>query len=115
VADPRPYLWSAAVATAPLQIAHGTQTKVLEAVAAGLPPVVTPCVAEGLPPEVLQACRVAAGPAAFAEEVSALLARSPAERRQLAERAELDRFSWDCCLAPLADLLQAAALSGSQR
>ena len=56
VPDVRPYLWRAAVAAAPLQIARGIQNKVLEAVAAGLPCVVTPQVAEGLPREVVPAC-----------------------------------------------------------
>ena len=41
VPDVRPYLWSAAVGIAPLLEARGVQNKVLEAVAAGLPVVVT--------------------------------------------------------------------------
>jgi sugar transferase (PEP-CTERM/EpsH1 system associated) len=49
VPDVAPYLWKAAVSVAPLLTARGVQNKVLEAVAAGLPTVVTPVVAEGLP------------------------------------------------------------------
>ena len=49
VPDVRPYLWRAAIAVAPLETAHGVQNKVLEAVAAGLPVVVTSAVYEGLP------------------------------------------------------------------
>ena len=45
----QPYLWRSAVATAPLATARGIQNKVLEAIAAGMPVVVTPVVQEGLP------------------------------------------------------------------
>ncbi len=49
VSDVRPFLWQAAVSAAPLLVARGVQNKVLEALAAGLPCVVTPPVFEGLP------------------------------------------------------------------
>jgi sugar transferase (PEP-CTERM/EpsH1 system associated) len=55
VPDIRRYLWRAAVSVAPLLTARGVQNKVLEAVAAGLPAVVTPAVWDGLPAEVLPA------------------------------------------------------------
>ena len=51
VDDVRPHLWQAAVAAAPLLTARGVQNKVLEAVAAGLPTVVTPVVLAGVPTE----------------------------------------------------------------
>src|SRR5256885_2057642 len=47
VPDVRPFLWKSAVAVAPLMTARGIQNKVLEAVASGLPTVVTPAVAQG--------------------------------------------------------------------
>jgi sugar transferase (PEP-CTERM/EpsH1 system associated) len=108
VPDVRPYLWQGAVSAAPLHTARGIQNKVLEAVAAGLPAVVTPVVAEGLPPEILPACEVAAGAAAFADAVVRKLALSPAERRRDAARADLRALSWRSRLAPLVDLLRAA-------
>jgi glycosyltransferase involved in cell wall biosynthesis len=58
VPDVRSYLWNAAAAVAPLHVARGTQNKVLEAIAAGLPVVVTDVVGDGLPEEVLPACLV---------------------------------------------------------
>ncbi len=70
VPDVRPYLWRAAVAVAPLETARGVQNKVLEAVAAGLPAVVTPAVFEGLPDAVRPACRVAADAADVCPEQS---------------------------------------------
>lgn len=109
VPDVRPYLWESAVAAAPLQTARGVQNKVLEAIAAGLPVVVTPVVAEGLPRGLGEACRTAATPQAFADEVVALLSRSAAERRALAARADLTALSWPERLRPALDLLTEAA------
>ncbi len=48
VPDVRPYLDAADIAVAPLHLARGIQNKVLEAMASGLPAVVTPQSAEGI-------------------------------------------------------------------
>ncbi len=109
VPDVRPYLWRAAVAVAPLDTAHGVQNKVLEAVAAGLPAVVTPAVHEGLPDAVRPACLVASDAAGFAEAIAQLLALSAEKRRALASRACLDALTWETCLQPLAGILRRAA------
>jgi len=106
VADVRPYLWRAAVAVAPLLTARGVQNKVLEAVAAGLPVVVTPTVHEGLPPEVRPACREADTAAAFAGTVTDLLEASPVARRDLAWRADVDALAWHARLQPLRGILE---------
>lgn len=108
VPDTRPYLWGAAVGLAPLLTARGIQNKVLEAVAAGLPVVVTPVVSEGLPPAVAPATEVASSPDAFAEAVLRLFAQSPAERRALAARAALETLTWPARLARLAPIFKAA-------
>ncbi len=109
VPDVRPFLWKAAVGAAPLLVARGIQNKVLEAVGAGLPSVVTPVVAEGLPPEVLPACRVAATADLFADSLVALLELSPEERRAVVAGADLAGLAWDRRLAPVIDLLREAA------
>jgi len=106
VPDVRPYLWGAAVSAAPLLVARGVQTKVLEAVAAGLPVVVTRVVAEGLPPEVMASCRIASTPVDFATALLDLLATPPVERRLLATSAPLAELSWDRRLAPLLDAIE---------
>jgi polysaccharide biosynthesis protein PslH len=111
VPDVRPYLWSAAVAVAPLQIARGLQNKVLEAVASGIPCVVTPTVAGGLPPQVLTACPTASEPAQFAGSVVDLLGRSPEERRAIAGSAHVESLNWPIQLAPVLTLLDEAARS----
>jgi glycosyltransferase involved in cell wall biosynthesis len=66
VPDVRPFLWKASVAAAPIHTSRGIQNKVLEAIAAGLPVVVTPAVMEGLPAEVRGASRSGPTPVDFA-------------------------------------------------
>jgi sugar transferase (PEP-CTERM/EpsH1 system associated) len=109
VPDVRPYLWRSAVAVAPLLTARGVQNKVLEAVAAGLPCVVTPAVQDGLPAEVIPACLLGRDAEQFAAAVVDLLDREPAERRAIAERANVRALSWDERLAPLLGILERAA------
>lgn len=113
VPDVRPYLWRSSVAVAPLDVARGVQNKVLEAIAAGLPVVVTPPVAEGLPANSLEACLVADAADAFSAAVIRLLSMPPAERRQMSGRAGLEALSWERQLAPMRSLLQQAAASRS--
>jgi sugar transferase (PEP-CTERM/EpsH1 system associated) len=115
VPDVRPYLWEAAVAVAPLMTARGVQNKVLEAVAAGLPCVVTNVVAAGLPPEVMPACTVAGSAPDFARAIVRLLAAAPGDRRALAARATVAELGWRQRLAPLPGLLSAAASSDGAR
>lgn len=109
VDDVRPFLWEAAVAAAPLHTARGVQNKVLEALAAGLPCVVTPAVEAGLPAQVRPACPVGADAPTFAEALVTQLARDPAHRRALAASANLASLSWDAHLAPLDEVLAEAA------
>ncbi len=109
VPDVRPYLWQSAVAVAPLQVARGVQNKVLEALAAGLPCVVTPVVADGLPAVALQGCTVATDASAFASAIVAALARSPEARRAEARRADLTMVDWPHTLATLQPLLAGIA------
>ena len=108
VPDVRPYLWRAAVAAAPLQTARGVQNKVLEAVAAGLPAVVTPAVMSGLPPEVAVACVVAASPEEFAEAIIDSLGRTPETRRALAKSVDLGMLIWSRRLGTLRGIVEGA-------
>ena len=48
VPDVRPYLHAADIAISPLKLARGIQNKVLEAMACGLPTVISPQSAEGI-------------------------------------------------------------------
>jgi len=109
VDDVRPYLQQSAVAVAPLLTARGIQNKVLEALAMGVPAVVSQAVFDGLPGCVRDACRVAATAGDYADETLAVLAMSGADRRRLAQSADLAQLSWKAQLRPLHDALAAAA------
>src|SRR5262249_5343210 len=111
VPDVRPYLWGAAMAVAPLHIARGTQTKVLEALTAGLPVAVTSAVAGGLPAEALPGCLVADTPTQFAAAIVDCLTQSADQRRSWARRANISLLTWERQLGTLADTLEAAARS----
>jgi sugar transferase (PEP-CTERM/EpsH1 system associated) len=108
VDDVRPYLWESAVSIAPLFMARGVQTKVLEAVTAGLPAIVTSAVFEGLPSAIRNACRVADTAEAFAAAAVGVLNMTPSDRRQLAQTADLTQLGWDAQLRPLHDALASA-------
>jgi sugar transferase (PEP-CTERM/EpsH1 system associated) len=107
VPDVRQWLWESAVAIAPLLVARGVQNKALEAVATGLPIVITAAVAAGLPP-LAAAASVANDPETFARCVLDHLALAPAERRARAASADLSGLEWSSTLVPLWTLLEAA-------
>ena len=111
VAEVREWLWQSAVAVAPLHVARGVQNKALEAIAAGLPVVMTEAVAGGLPNDAAPASFVANSAPRFAEHVINLLALSPQQRRARAECADLSALTWPRTLAPLWPLLEHAARS----
>jgi sugar transferase (PEP-CTERM/EpsH1 system associated) len=105
VPDVRPWLWESAVAIAPLHVARGVQNKALEAIAAGLPIVLTSAVLEGLPADVTPACIRADNAEAFAQAVVESLNWPPEARRVRAASANLSALAWGRTLAPLAALL----------
>lgn len=104
VADVRPWLWESAVAAAPLRTARGVQNKVLEAIAAGLPVVVSPAVLDGLPSEVHPACVLAEEAPACAAAIVHLLSLSPDARRARARTASLEPLAWSERLRPMIEL-----------
>jgi sugar transferase (PEP-CTERM/EpsH1 system associated) len=105
----QPLLWEAAVSVAPLALSQGLQNKVLEALAASLPVVITPQVADGLPDGVKAACPVSTSAEEFAAAVLRLLAISPEERTRLASAASLSQYGWEQSLAPLQTILEESA------
>jgi glycosyltransferase involved in cell wall biosynthesis len=111
VPDVRPYLWKASAAIAPLWLSRGTQTKVLEALGAGVPCVVTPAVLEGLPASARGACISRDNTASFADAVIGLL-RQPADAARRALMCEsVKGLSWDHQLQPFLEIIEAAAES----
>jgi sugar transferase (PEP-CTERM/EpsH1 system associated) len=97
VPDVRPYLHRAALMVAPLNIARGTQNKILEGMATGLPVVTSPVAAGGVDAIDSEHVLVARTPD---EQASAILhvLSVPAERRRLAGSARariLSHHAWD--------------------
>ena len=102
-----PHLRRMRVMVAPLRLARGLQTKVLTAMTAGRPCVVTPCVAEGIGAQAGQDLLVAGVPAAFAAAVAEVLndeARAAAIGRA-GRRFVIRRYRADDALARLERLL----------
>jgi len=109
VPDVRDWLWDSALAVAPLHVARGVQNKALEAIAAGLPIVITGAVAGGLPPQAMPASRIANTADDFAGHVIRLLGLPPAARRGIAESSDLGELTWARTLTPLVSTLERAA------
>ena len=74
VPDVRPFLKDAVVSVAPLRMAHGTQNKILESMAMGLPVVTTPEAAKGIQATPGEHILVAGEPDRFAGQVLEILA-----------------------------------------
>jgi len=86
VPDVRSHVEAAAVSIVPLRIARGTQNKILECMAMGIPVVSTAQAAKGIQATAGQHLLVADTPQEFADQVLALL-RDPTLRKQLADAA----------------------------
>jgi hypothetical protein len=90
VPDVRPFVRRSAVNIAPLKIARGTQNKILEAMAMGVPVVTTRLAAGGVDAEAGEHLLVADTPAEMVEAVLRIV-DNPAERERLA-RAGRERM-----------------------
>jgi sugar transferase (PEP-CTERM/EpsH1 system associated) len=110
VDDVRDYLREAAVVIAPLRIARGVQTKVLEGMASARTVLCSPAAARGIVAEPGHHLVVEATAEGWAASLERLL-RDPDERQRIAEaaRAHVESvYRWEHCLAPLVPLLQGA-------
>lgn len=107
VEDVRPFLAAADLALVPLTIARGVQNKVLEAMAMGLPVVLSPGAATGIAARDGSDFAVAEDDAALADAVIAL-ARDPARMLAMGSAARtwiLAHASWPAALARLPEHL----------
>jgi polysaccharide biosynthesis protein PslH len=96
VADVRPFVRSSAAMVAPLAIARGTQNKILEAMAMGVPVITSPIAADGVDAEAGTHLLVAETPSEQVEAILGLLDR-PEERVRLSlagRRRVLSHHSW---------------------
>lgn len=101
VADLRPHLESSAVAVAPMQVAVGVQNKVLEAMAMGLPVIMSPLAARSL--EDCDSRLVARDPEEWSRQVTRLL-EHPDEAASIGARNRgfvTEKSSWQSSAAIL--------------
>jgi glycosyltransferase involved in cell wall biosynthesis len=113
VPDMLPHLQTATVYVAAIATGAGTRTKLLEAMAAGLPIVTTGVGIEGIDAADGEEVILADDPEALTAAILRLLA-DPAARRGLgaaARRLAENRYDWTHCLAPL-EALYTGLLSG---
>jgi len=109
VPDVRAYIQDGAVAVAPLRIARGTQNKILESMAMGIPVVATPNAAKGVQALPGRDLIIAETPQNFADSAIALLQSQPMHRifaqaaRKQVERAHSWTDSMDILDSVLAD------------
>jgi sugar transferase (PEP-CTERM/EpsH1 system associated) len=117
VDDVRPHLWAAAVSVAPLTIARGTQNKILEAMAMGLPTVASVEAAKGVDAEPGRHLLTASTPREYAEAVVRVL-EDACERRRLSEAARaraLSHHSWNHSMRVLDGLIEECRCSQTGR
>ena len=84
VPDVRPYVQRSALMVAPLNIARGTQNKILESMAMGVPVVTSRTAAGGVDAVAGEHLHVAASPGEYRDAILRVL-QDPIERRRLAE------------------------------
>jgi polysaccharide biosynthesis protein PslH len=110
VPDVRPFLRDATVSVAPLRIARGTQNKILESMAMGVPVVATPEAAKGIQATAGEHLLVAEDPDDFAASVARFL-EDPALRSKfaLAARERVgSAHDWAGAMSLLDDVLACA-------
>jgi sugar transferase (PEP-CTERM/EpsH1 system associated) len=113
VKDVRPLVQRAALTIAPLLIARGTQNKILESMAMGVPVVASALAARGVDAEPGRELLTADSAQEFATTVLRVL-QDPAERRRLAEAARarvLSHHSWPASMQRL-DRIVARCVNG---
>jgi glycosyltransferase involved in cell wall biosynthesis len=97
VPDVRPYLRRAALTVAPLNIARGTQNKILESMALGVPVVASHAAARGVDAVPNEHLLVALNDDDYAQAILRLL-EQPAERARLSDAGRkrvLSHHTWE--------------------
>jgi sugar transferase (PEP-CTERM/EpsH1 system associated) len=111
VSDVRPYVLRSAVVVAPLRIARGTQNKILEAMAMGVPTVASTAAAGGVDAEPGRDFLSGSTPQEYADALVRLL-EDPGERRKFADAGRarmLSHHQWEPSLQRLDRLIDGDA------
>ncbi len=117
VPDVRPYIRGSALMVAPLAIARGTQNKILEAMAMGVPVVTSTAAAGGVDAESERHLLVADTP----QDIAAAVLRvtgNPAERQRLAVAGRermLSHHAWPRSMQRLDGIIEGCVRSHAQR
>jgi len=107
VKDVRPYVRRAALTIAPLEIARGTQNKVLESLSMGVPCVASGLAAKGVDCVAGEHLLAASTPEGYAEAILRIL-EDPGERQRLAEAGRarmLSHHTWKSAMRRLDAIL----------
>jgi sugar transferase (PEP-CTERM/EpsH1 system associated) len=107
VSDVRPYVRRAALTVAPLNIARGTQNKILESLALGVPVVASRVAAGGIDAIAGEHLLVASTPAEYTGEILRLV-ENPVERQRFAEAGRarmLSHHDWRASMKRLDKLI----------
>ena len=117
VPDVRPYVRRAALMVAPLRIARGTQNKILEAMAMGVPVVASRCAAGGVDAIDREHLLTASTAAETAAAVDAILSDALLRRRlSLAGRERmLSHHAWDKSMRRLDDIVDRCVAMHARR
>lgn len=117
VSDIRPFLDAADIAISPLHLARGIQNKVLEAMASGLPSVITPQSAEGIEAVSGVHFAIAEDPQEFSDKVVSLGQSIEMRMRMGAAARELvlQRYSWHARLEKFIELIDQACATRCQK
>ena len=116
VPDVRPFIRSSALMVAPLQIARGTQNKILEAMAMGVPVVTSAIAAGGVDAESEKHFLVAKSASDYAQAILRI-ADNPVERQRLAVAGRarmLSNHAWAGSMRRLDGFIERAIKSYSQ-
>ena len=107
VPDVRPFLRESVLTVAPLRIARGTQNKILESMAAGVPVVSSTLASKGVDCEPGEHLLTADDPASFARQCLRLL-DDPEERKRFSEAGRarvMDKHLWQNSMRQMHELL----------
>jgi len=111
VPDVQQYVTGAAVAVAPFRIAQGVQNKVLEALVAGVPVVLTTRPARAIGGAAAELLLVADSPEDFAAKVRTVLENPEFRRRaQMAAPSLRESLSWESRLQRLTELVESSGI-----
>jgi sugar transferase (PEP-CTERM/EpsH1 system associated) len=117
VPDVRPFLRRSALMIAPLNIARGTQNKILEAMAMGVPVVTSRTAAGGVDALDQKHFLVAGSPQHYVEAILRILER-PSERERLARAGRermLSRHDWDSSMRRLDAIIERCVFDAAAR